>query len=363
LSDTNSKDVKFNDKPSARDKIVSGIKNHIMWLAYIGIIVLIIGILIISVGIIPKVQTKTSQEIQEDYDILTDKFESYNTGDRIFISGTVTEIIDMKYSLASFDQESDNSEVRYIYIIDESLEIHVDEKIAQRNDRITVECEVQERNFGPVSEHFLKVKNVYNTELLIIFGFLVSTIGFLFFYSSMKIRKESKSEFSSTAAEIAQLYRANNTKDDESLLYQKIRTQSQDYSITEYINRLRETPIDIKIPNEVSLKNPNIKRQHNRIIPSSITKTQLLTAIHTKSKIPREANTNQQLITTQVPNKSRWSNIAKHSTPIAQPINTKPLRPLKVKHPAIITQKYNRLKFEDEEMALYYSMQSTAGSK
>jgi hypothetical protein len=173
------------------------------------------------------VTAEDTEEIINDYDSFTNKYRSYDTGDKIIITGKISEILDVNQIYGDLENEFQGQDIKYIYILDNSLEIYTSENVAQKGDTITVECEVYERDWGILTDQILIAKTFYNIRLILIVGAIVIALGIICLIAGWKMRIASKSKFSGTAGKISTLYSTLELKDDEAAMYRTLRSKPQ----------------------------------------------------------------------------------------------------------------------------------------
>ena len=200
-------------------------RKQILAIFIISIILIVIGAVVAAYAIYPMVTAKDSEEILNDYDPYSNKYRSYDTGDKIIITGKVSEILDVSQIYGGLENELKNQDVKYIYILDNSLEIYTGENVARKGDTITVECEVYDRGWGILIDQILIAKTFYNIQLILIIGAIIIAVGIFCLIAGWKMKIASKSKFRGTAGKISTLYSTMETKDDEAAMYRTLRAK------------------------------------------------------------------------------------------------------------------------------------------
>jgi len=225
LAGNNSGNVAQKSKGARVNKKLPYKRKQILAVFTLSTILIVIGAVVAVYAIFPMVNAKDTKEILNDYDPYSNKYRSYDTGDKIIITGEVSEILDVSQIYGGLENEFQNQDVKYIYILDNSLEIYTGENVARKGDTITVECEVYDRGWGISTDQILIAKTFYNIQFILIIGAIIIALGIFCLIAGWKMRIASKSKFRGTAGKISTLYSTMETKDDEAAMYRTLRAK------------------------------------------------------------------------------------------------------------------------------------------
>ncbi len=226
---------------------------------------MIIGIIILSIGLIPIITAKNVKEIKNDLDVTTENYKSYDNGDKIVITGKIITVIETKYLLLeNYDKSDDNLEKefggKYIYIFEKNLEVYSNKEIGKIGDNVFVECEIKNINNGGREEEILKADPSFNPLLIIVIG-----LGFLIIgtaLASFMIRK--KRQILRTASKpykLAKIYENIQEYDEESTMYQFLHSKAQKPGSSKNLSRgdtqasiIKQRRLRIEIPPQLVTK-------------------------------------------------------------------------------------------------------------
>ncbi len=194
-------------------------------------IMLIIGVILVSLGVIPMLTAKNVEDVKNDQDISTNNFKSYDKGDRIIITGKILTIIKTKYLLVENKNVPDEVLIekfggKFIYILEKNLQVYANTELGKKGDKIIVVCEVDEiDNEGNVRE-ILKANPYFNSILFICLGLGLLIVGIVTIVKVIRKKKESL-KVASKPYQLAELYETIETDDEEAILYQFLQSKDQ----------------------------------------------------------------------------------------------------------------------------------------
>jgi hypothetical protein len=189
------------------------------------VILSIVGFSFIIYGIYPMVNASSASDINNDFDESTQNFKNYNTGDKIIISGKITEKIEATKLTNGTLARFPGTECKIKYKLDDKLDFYANEDAGDVGDSIIVECEVKLDSIIE-SNHYLKATMFFNPLLLIIVGIALVVIGSIAIIVSYKKLKITSTEKSIKAYNVAKLYKSLASEDDEDMMYHTLRSKN-----------------------------------------------------------------------------------------------------------------------------------------
>jgi uncharacterized protein YpmB len=193
----------------------------------IGVIVLIIGSIVLVFGLYPMLNSQDAKTFNDDFDKISRRYKSYNTGDKIYISGKITEKQDATKTYENTYKNFPGTGSRYLYIIDEELKVYSNDNQGDVGDEVTIECEINELNLPYSQEHFLKGLGFHNLFIYLVIGIMIVVFGSAIISFSYRKLKRSLSEKAVSAHEVATKYKSLENIDDEDLMYQTLRSKKK----------------------------------------------------------------------------------------------------------------------------------------
>jgi flagellar basal body-associated protein FliL len=189
------------------------------------IVIFIIGISVLIYGIYPILNAKTASDINDDFDSSTQKFNKYKTGDRIIITGEITDKIEASKLSNGTLSRFPGTQCKIKYELDNKLEFYSNEDTGELGDSIIVECEVELETIFE-SYHFLKTTVFYNPILFIIVGIALMIFGITAVFLSYKKSRKITTNKAIEAYNVAKMYKSLASEDDEDMMYHTLRSKN-----------------------------------------------------------------------------------------------------------------------------------------
>jgi heme/copper-type cytochrome/quinol oxidase subunit 2 len=233
------------DTSSTNNKQQIPKNKKLKFLMIAGVILLIIGLIMASIGLFTITTAKKVDELKNDIDSSTNTFKSYDKGDSLIITGKIITIIETKYIIANGEDVPDKVLIeqfggKYIYILEKNLEIYANEKIGEIGDKVYLSCEVQKIDKNGREEEILKANPSFNVLLITGAGFVILILGIITIFV-VKRRKTALTRAVSKPTKIAELYEAAQIDDEEVALYQFM--QKKDKTALAQQNQTKPEPI------------------------------------------------------------------------------------------------------------------------
>lgn len=190
------------------------------------IVILIVGVGLIISGLIPILIAKNTKEIMDDYDSESNKFKSYTNGDKIVITGKITEKVEASKlnNVTATEYPGTGSRIRYE--LDDKLGFYSNEDFGEKGEIIYVECEVKTNSLAS-NRHYLKETYFYYPFIFILAGIIILIFGLIITYISYKKLKTTTSEKSHQAHHVATMYKSMESVDDEDMMYLTLREKAK----------------------------------------------------------------------------------------------------------------------------------------
>lgn len=238
------------------------IKRKIFAIIIVGIILLMVGLGVFIFKLEPILNSMTPRELQDDWDNETESYKSFEISDKLVIFGKIIEVIQTK----NFEDNEDNrtEEIltlkyggKFIFIIDNDLQIFSNKDLGNNGDYIIVECEIVEVEDPDEAtvQQILKARSYENPIPLLVLSVIILFIGCTILILGLRKRKKFVKETSETY-KLSKLYLDTGTKNEEDELYRYLHGKTKKEKTTQ-IKKIDERPsIDTTLNKRIAIKKP-----------------------------------------------------------------------------------------------------------
>ena len=324
------------------------IKNQILIIFLVGIIILIIGLSIIIIEVNPIYTSEKPNDLEKDWDEINKTFKSYNTGDKLIISGRINGVVKTEKLLEVGENKTDeilNERFggKYIYELENDFEVHSNKNLGENGDTVILECKIKELEEDYMVEEIIYAESSHNPYPFIIFGGFLILISIFILIKAIIMRRDSI-KAASKPYQLAALYGSKESEDEEAVLIQFMHSQYP-----------RKGAIPTVTGKSTSISS-YVKKPTLMGTTSKIRTRKIKIPLNTPPRSPSRSTIRTNKI--KIPSKDTLS-----SSRAAQ-IKASPQRIQEIQAMYSNVKKiYGTLENEDDEMLLYQSMKSAKKSK